>query len=190
MNGFCVACGGPVAEGALRCADCAARDCSVWVLAEPRPIEREEGESSGLPQAASAKTRQRFVEAAVTLVIISFMTTLFVPRFMRSRARGQAVSCKHTMMNIGVALDMYSTDNNGRYPTALRALVPQYLKQLPVCASSGEDSYSPGYTSFFRGGPGLGESTFTVVCRGWNHSSADYGANFPQYTSSNGLRLR
>lgn len=46
-------------------------------------------------------------------------------------------TCKANLRNLGTALEMYSTDIQGRYPQTLAQVAPDYLKALPTCPSSG-----------------------------------------------------
>ncbi|MCE7874620.1 hypothetical protein DYH09_30215 [bacterium CPR1] len=94
-------------------------------------------------------------------------------------------SCKSNLKNIATALEMYSSDNEGRYPVDLGGLTPNYLKVIPGCAATGKkDTYSGSYEA--QAGP----DSFTIFCKGENHTRAGYPrltANFPQYTARFGL---
>lgn len=95
--------------------------------------------------------------------------------------KGLVIGCKSNLKNIGTALEMYSTDNAGRFPKSLSPLTPNYLKLWPTCPAAGSDTYSDGFQSSSH------PDAYTVVCGGSNHTRAGMSANFPQYTSTEGL---
>jgi uncharacterized protein YfbU (UPF0304 family) len=84
-------------------------------------------------------------------------------------------ACKSNQKNIGTALEMYFTDHQERYPSALSALTPNYLRVIPICASAKKDTYSGAFVST--------DSHYTVYCAGSHH----FNPNFPQYNSTEGL---
>lgn len=112
---------------------------------------------------------------------VALLAAILVPNFIRARAQGQFTACKSNLKNIGTALEMWSTDNSGRYPTDLRLLTPNYLRSIPTCASASLDTYSRGFVSASH------PDAYTVVCTGQNHRAVDAGTNFPQYNSVQGL---
>ncbi len=79
------------------------------------------------------------------LSLLAIAAAVLVPNFMRARARGQLTACKSNLKNIGTGLEMYNTDWTGRYPHAMGALTPNYLKTIPQCPSAGIDPYSKSY---------------------------------------------
>ena len=121
------------------------------------------------------------VALIIILLLFGVAAVAMVPSFIRARARGPSTGCESNLKNIGTALEMYSTDNSGRYPPHLSYLVPNYLRAIPTCLSAGADTYSPGYV--FASHP----DAYTFCCRGSNHTVEGFAANFPQYNSSNGL---
>ena len=48
---------------------------------------------------------------------------------------GCSVGCNSNLKNIATALESYSVENGGRYPSKLTELTPQYLKTVPECIS-------------------------------------------------------
>jgi len=127
------------------------------------------------------KRRKGFtlIELMIVIAIIAILAAILVPNFIRARAQGQVTACKSNLKNIGTALEMYSTDNSGRYPSAKTALTPNYLKTIPTCASIGTDAY--GYSAASN------PDSYTAVCAGSNHSGVGLAADFPQYNSTQGL---
>ena len=106
---------------------------------------------------------------------------ILVPNFIRARSQGQVTACKSNLKNIGTGLEMYSTDNGGRYPTRLEQLTPNYLRLIPTCPSAGRDTYTQGFQS------AASPDGYTVVCTGNHHRAVNQGDNYPQYTSTQGL---
>jgi len=119
-------------------------------------------------------------------------TPVTPPRMRRSRrmrpsgasAQGALAQCKSNCKNIGTALEMYSTDNAGHYPTSLDQLTPDYLRFIPTCPSAGEDTYSKTYKS------GQNPDRYEFHCSGSNHTNAGIPPNYPQYNSVKGLVTR
>ena len=77
----------------------------------------------------------------IGLLMLGGLGALLVPNFIRCSCQGPLTACKSNLKNIGIALEMYSTDHSGKYPGSLSALVPEYLKQIPVCGAAGYSTY-------------------------------------------------
>lgn len=99
----------------------------------------------------------------------------------KERKEGPLKQCRSNLMNIGTALEMYSTDNSGRFPRVLFALAPNYLKTIPTCPAAGKDTYAAHYE--FASNP----DAYTFMCKGSNHALSGQAADFPQYTSTQGI---
>lgn len=112
---------------------------------------------------------------------IAFLAFFIIPNFLRARNSGQLTACKSNLMNIGNALEIYSTDNKGRYPTSLSCLTPEYLRTIPTCASAGKDTYSESYV--VREKPDV----YTIYCRGSHHIDIYGLPDYPQYDAIEGL---
>lgn len=71
------------------------------------------------------------VELMVVIAIIGFLAAVIAPQFFRQIGRGQRAAAQMQIKNIEGALGMYYSENY-EYPDSLAALVPEYLKQVPV----------------------------------------------------------
>jgi len=114
-------------------------------------------------------------------IVITFFVLCILPNFYRARHSGQLTACKSNLKNIGTALEMYSTDYKGRYPSSLSYLTPEYLRTIPTCPSAGKDTYTGSY--LVREKP----DTYTFYCKGSHHRNIYSCSNYPQYDSIEGL---
>ena len=112
---------------------------------------------------------------------------------------GLYVECKANLKNMATALEMYSTDNAGRYPERLGSLTPAYLISIPPCPATGVDTYSQAYSK------GIVPDAYTICCKGANHRRTsetwdgswhyepsewtDFPADYPSYGSYYGCLL-
>lgn len=131
------------------------------------------------------------IELMIVIAIIAILAAILVPNFLKARAQGQLTACKSNCKNIATALEMYASDNGGRYPgggatmkTCLTA--GNYLKNIPTCPAAGQDTYTTNFTSATT------PDAFSFYCNGTNHAKAytgfgSAGANFPQYFAESGL---
>jgi hypothetical protein len=65
--------------------------------------------------------------------------------------------CERSMRRVATALEMYSSDHNGAYPTRLSDLVPKYMRGLPACPTDGSGA-PPDYS--------LHGDTYELTCHG------------------------
>ncbi|MDQ7824946.1 MAG: protein kinase [Candidatus Eremiobacteraeota bacterium] len=114
-------------------------------------------------------------------LLLAGVFIVLIPNFVRATGShgGQLTACKSNLKNLGTAMEMYSTDNAGRYPPALSFVTPNYLKVIPTCASAGESTYRYIYTVI--------PDTYTLWCSGSFHKSVTNKQDFPQYDSVQGL---
>jgi hypothetical protein len=96
---------------------------------------------------------------------------------------GKLTNCKSNLKNIGVALEMYATDSQGRFPTRLGQLTPNYLRVIPNCPAGEKDTYSAAYVS--------SGAAFTLFCQGHHHQKAGVNKpDYPRFSSRAGLQER
>jgi prepilin-type N-terminal cleavage/methylation domain-containing protein len=132
------------------------------------------------------------IELMIVISIISILASILVPNFMKARAQSQFVACLSNCKNMGTALEMYSTDNEGHYPIeagapGLERIAPGYISSVPTCQSAGFDTYSESYEAF------MNPDAYTFFCTGANHVELETlpdGQDWPQYTSKFGLAAR
>ena len=136
------------------------------------------------PQAGFLYQLLRFVGTLFLLGFLALLGLMFInPRGGRSRPLGQFTACKYNCKNIGSALEMYASDNKGRYPDHLDKLVEgNYLKTLPTCPSAGAMTYTNYQVT-------TSPDQFSFACCGRNHSKAlgPEAVNLPAFSAEQGL---
>ncbi len=130
------------------------------------------------------RPRLTLLNCLTLLLVVGLLAAILVPNFIRARARGQLTSCKSNLKNIATALEMYSTDNIGRYPRTLIEITPKYLKVLPNCPSCGREAYSSSYRS------AQGPDAYTLYCASGGHRASNTPDGYPQYSSYQGILER
>ena len=127
------------------------------------------------------------IELMIVIAIIAILAAILVPNFIRARAQGQLTACKSNLKNIGTAMEMYSTDWGGKYPTAigLPGLAPNYLKTIPECPAAGSSTY----TALFSGALNTAgyQDYYYISCNGGNHTAVSVSGNYPAYDGIQGL---
>ncbi|MBS2039789.1 zf-HC2 domain-containing protein [bacterium] len=82
------------------------------------------------------------VTVVVTVVLLGQVLS---PNLWRGRSSSDGTACKRNLKVVDQALEAYRREHSGLYPDRLSQLKPDYLRQLPDCPDSGNDSYSSGY---------------------------------------------
>lgn len=125
------------------------------------------------------------IELMIVIAIIAILAAILVPNFLKARAQGQLTACESNLKNIGTALEMYNTDNQGKYPVSgsfKTNLEAGYLREIPKC---------PGAAAIYTYTAGTNETEFTVACPGSTsvHIKARPGCTngYPQYSAAGGL---
>lgn len=131
------------------------------------------------------------IELMIVIAIIAILAAILVPNFLKARAQGQLTACKSNCKNIATALEMYASDNGGRYPSPAASLqasltAGNYLKLIPTCPAAGSNTYSGTYMVTQT------PDSFSYNCANNNHGKAYTGFtgaadNYPQYDAEQGL---
>lgn len=113
--------------------------------------------------------------------------SVWIQSAIRQEEVNKARLCRHNVLTIAQALDAYSQDHGGPYPSRLSDLVPQYLPYVPVCPATGTDTYSAGYQwdQYTKLDPH--SSFYLVCCKGRNHRGARWQEDQPSYQSETGV---
>ena len=82
---------------------------------------------------------------ATAAVTVALLGSVLAPNFSRGRSSSDGSACQRNLKVLTQALESYRKEHGGALPDRLSQLQPQYLKVLPDCPDSGEDSYSSGY---------------------------------------------
>ncbi|MBN9418121.1 MAG: hypothetical protein J0I12_21915 [Candidatus Eremiobacteraeota bacterium] len=106
---------------------------------------------------------------------------ILVPNFIKARGQGRLTACKSNEKNIATALEMYASDNAGKYPPDFQPLISgKYLRLIPTCPAASRQTYSESYQ--VQTSP----DSFSFYCSGHNHDTL-VPAGFPQYNAETGL---
>lgn len=124
------------------------------------------------------------IELMIVIAIIAILAAILIPNYVRARAMSQLTGCKSNLKNIATALEAYSVDHSGHYPTGMAALTPNYIKTLPVCPTVGSDTYTDSYV------PTVEPDSFSFYCEGNVHENLAIPSNYPQWHSGSGLKER
>lgn len=106
-----------------------------------------------------------------------------VTKWHHAKAYGLYVKCKVHLKNLATALEMYASDNGGRYPTALTDLkAGSYIGPEEFMCPATQQPYR--YVSPLPGHTG---DSFELTCTGEAHKESAGGPNLPSYSSERGL---
>lgn len=94
--------------------------------------------------------------------------------------------CARNLLKLSIALDewgKYHSESSGEpFPYSLKRLTPYYLSDIPVCPTSGTDTYTAGYSGPLRDGGG-----YLLVCKGASHARCTGREDYPRYVCYLGL---
>lgn len=92
------------------------------------------------------KTRQPEVRNVIIFGrLLPLVLAVMVLPALAAPAPGLRTECKYNLRKIGVAAQTFSNRHNGRYPTNLSQLIPEYLEEIPSCPYAEWDTYSSTY---------------------------------------------
>lgn len=126
----------------------------------------------------------------VALLVWAAVLHSTIPR--HGRQQSELTACKSNLKNMGTAMEMYSTDWSGKYPTgnAFEALTPNYLKTLPACPSGGAGTYRMALGPEAKYNTKNYTDYYFIECRGVSHGHVGVPRNYPQYNGIVGLMER
>ena len=56
------------------------------------------------------------IELLVVIAIIAILAAMLLPSLTRAKQQAQSAGCKNNLHHIGLALNLYTTDNDSKYP--------------------------------------------------------------------------
>jgi len=121
------------------------------------------------------------IELLTIIFIIGVLAAIAIPHLRRAVIKTDTVACKSNLRNIATALSVYANDNDHLYPDTLDKIMPSYMQTIPCCPSVSKNTYSTGYEADTE------YTSFTISCKGKNHSDYGYSTDEPYYTSADGL---
>ena len=83
--------------------------------------------------------RELLIMGMVSVSVIIVFLIFVVPNIFSERAGCEYTQCRSNMKNIGTALELFASDNDGLYPPTLNNLTPDYLKSIPQCEGRVEE---------------------------------------------------
>ena len=89
------------------------------------------------------------------------------------RRRRQLATCVEFMQKLAQVLDQYNRNNRNTYPDSLQALIPKYLRKIPLCPACGKPYL---YTHDSRG--------YVLKCP----DPQSHGLRTLEYSSTEGLK--
>ena len=117
----------------------------------------------------------------------ALLEAIIAPQFLRTRGSyGPLTACKSNLKNIGTAMEMYSSDNSGKYPPNIDMLTPNYLKTIPECPASARVTYKYYGGQGPANNPGF-QDYYYVECHGENHTHVSIKGHYPAYDGISGL---
>lgn len=119
------------------------------------------------------------VELLIVMTTISILAAIMVPNFIHARDKGYLDACSANLKNVANAMEMYATENAGRYATDLALLTPRYIQSIPTCPAVSQATFQVVTTAMPDG--------YTISCMGTNHLRAGDDENCPYFDSLSGL---
>ena len=135
-------------------------------------------------------TQSKVIKVMLLLGGLAILAAILIPNLIGRGNFGPLTACKSNLKNIGTALEMYSTDYDGRYPINLSRLTPNYLKTIPECPHAGRVTYQADFGPRAPGNEAGIEDYYLVECTGTTHSDIGVLADYPKYDSIRGLTER
>jgi hypothetical protein len=127
----------------------------------------------------------RKTEALPKQILVFYQISTSPVRFVQEYQQSGQLElevCESNLRSISLAVEAWSVDHGGAYPPGpgFAAIVPRYLKRLPVCPSGGQYAYERDPRS----------GSYTIRCMGHAHANAGLPANHPLIDPINGVTER
>lgn len=104
---------------------------------------------------------------------------------MQSRDQvGKLLACTENCEKIGIAIELYKDDHQGKFPDKIMKLYPKYMKEIPNCPAAGYDTYSDSYKTE------RDNELYSFYCKGTYHNTVGTPTDYPRYDSSSGLHIK
>jgi hypothetical protein len=130
---------------------------------------------------APPKQKNNASKKALVGFALVFLTILALsPVVLEAYQKNRLTECKTNLRDLGTAMEMYSTDWNGHYPTDLEKLKPKYMAEIPVCPNS-DGGYQVKLGPNAPGNEPNFEDYFYIFCEGLNHEEAGVGKDQPAF---------
>ena len=165
------------------------------------------------PRLLPGQLRHAFtlIELLVVIAVIGILAALILPSMARSKERARAVVVKVELNQIGLALDMYATDNEGAVPPTRENCnidLADHWCQLPVeladegyvakgpkggLAANLEDKFNPGHSyKYAAPGPAMLNGSGGTTHRVWvpDDFPNNAAATGKYYNSSNSAPVK
>lgn len=125
------------------------------------------------------------------IVFLGTIASVMVVAYLIGRPRpnhgNMLTACKSNLKNLGTACEMYSTDYEGKYPSRLDSLTPNYLKTIPSCPSAGKVTYRAQFGPSAPMNSSHYQDYYYLECYGENHKKMHITGDYPAYNGVQGL---
>lgn len=134
-------------------------------------------QESNVPKKQRSATRKK---AVIGIGLFLLMMLGLTPVMIKAYHQKRLTQCKTNLRDLGKAMEKYSNDWDGHYPTELEKLVPKYIAEVPTCPNSGSRYQllvglgAPGNEANF-------DEYFDLYCEGRHHEEAGLGKDQPSF---------